>query len=103
MPGPLSERVRETVAEIEPGRMPSLAISPPAAHRTGGQVRIDGHDVDLGVTEEPVDNVLPGRACSRYKTVIRPTAPPMRRTGVMLMMTSERPVIGNWQGRYVGR
>jgi hypothetical protein len=41
--------------------MAPLAISPPAAHRPGGQVRIDGHDVDLCVTKEPVDNVLPGR------------------------------------------
>ncbi len=41
--------------------MPPLAISPPAAHRTVGQVRIDGHDVHLCVTKEPVDDVLPGR------------------------------------------
>src|SRR5260221_999197 len=41
--------------------MASLAISPPAAHRTGSQIRIDGHDVDLCVTKEPVDNVLPDR------------------------------------------
>jgi hypothetical protein len=41
--------------------MASLAISSPAAHRTGSQVCIDGHDVDLRVTKEPVDNVLPGR------------------------------------------
>src|ERR1700733_5358036 len=41
--------------------MAALAVSPPAAHRTGGQVRVDGHDVDLRVTKEPVDNVLPGR------------------------------------------
>jgi hypothetical protein len=41
--------------------MPPLAVSPPAAHRTVGQVRVDGHDVDLCVTQEPVDDVLPGR------------------------------------------
>jgi hypothetical protein len=40
--------------------MGPLAISPPAAHRTGGQVRIDGHDVDPCVTKEPVDDVLAG-------------------------------------------
>src|SRR5450755_2139783 len=60
MPGPLGKRVSEAVAEIEPRRMAPLAISPPAAHRTGSQVRIDGHDVDPCVTKEPVDNVLPG-------------------------------------------
>jgi hypothetical protein len=61
MPGPVGERVREAVAEIEPGRMPPLPISPPAAHRTVGQVRIDGHDIYLCVAKEPVDNVLAGR------------------------------------------
>jgi nitroimidazol reductase NimA-like FMN-containing flavoprotein (pyridoxamine 5'-phosphate oxidase superfamily) len=59
--GPVGECVREAVAEIEPGRMPPLAVSPPAAHRTVGQVRVDGHDVHLRVTKEPIDNVLPGR------------------------------------------
>ena len=39
MPGPLSERVGEAVAEIEPGRMPSLAVTSPAADRALGQVR----------------------------------------------------------------
>ena len=41
--------------------MPPLSISPPAAHRTVGQVSIHGHNVHLGVAEEPVDNILPGR------------------------------------------
>jgi hypothetical protein len=41
--------------------MPPLAVSPPAAHRTGGQVRINRDDLDLCVTKKPVDNVLPGR------------------------------------------
>ncbi len=41
--------------------MPSLSVSPPAAHRTVGQVRIDGNDIHLCVTQEPVGNVLPGR------------------------------------------
>ena len=41
--------------------MPPLAVSPPPAHRTVGQIRIDGHDVHLCVTKEPLDNVLPGR------------------------------------------
>ena len=40
--------------------MPPLSISP-AAHRTVGQVSIHGHNVHLGVAEEPVDNILPGR------------------------------------------
>jgi len=61
VPGPVGERVGEAVAEIEPGRMPPLAVSPPPAHRTVGQIRIDGHDVDLRVTKESLDNVLPGR------------------------------------------
>jgi hypothetical protein len=39
--------------------MPSFAISPPAAHRTIGQVCIDGHDVNLCVTKKPVDDILP--------------------------------------------
>jgi hypothetical protein len=39
--------------------MTPFAISPPAAHRPSGQVCVNGHDVDLGVTEEPVDNVMP--------------------------------------------
>jgi hypothetical protein len=46
--------------------MVSFAISPPAAHRPGGQVRIDRHDVDLCVTKQPVDNVLPGRPQPRF-------------------------------------
>jgi hypothetical protein len=58
--GSLGERVTEAVAEIEPGRMPSLAVSPPAARRAGGQIHVYGHDVDLRVAKEPVDNVLPG-------------------------------------------
>jgi hypothetical protein len=40
--------------------MVPFAISPPAAHRTGSQVCIDGHDLDLRVTKEPFDNVWPG-------------------------------------------
>ena len=40
--------------------MPPLPISPPAAHRTVGQIAIDGHDVHFRVTKEPVDDVLPG-------------------------------------------
>jgi hypothetical protein len=38
----------------------SFAVSPPAAHRPGGQVCVNGHDVDLRVTEKPVDNILAG-------------------------------------------
>ncbi len=41
--------------------MPPLAVSPPATHRTGGQVRINRDDVDLCVTKKPFDNILPGR------------------------------------------
>ena len=62
MPGPVGERIGEAVAEIEPGWMPPLSIPPPAAHRTIGQVSIDGHDVHLCVAKEPVDNILPGRS-----------------------------------------
>ena len=61
VPSSLGERVREAVTEIQPGGMTSCAVSPPAAHRPGGQVRVNGHDVDLRVTEEPVDDILPGR------------------------------------------
>jgi len=61
VPGSLGERVSEAVAEIEPGRMPHLSVSPPAAHRAGGQVRVNGDAVELCVTKKPVDNVLPGR------------------------------------------
>jgi hypothetical protein len=41
--------------------MPSLAVSPPPAHRTGRQFLIDGDDVDLRITEKPVYDILPGR------------------------------------------
>ena len=41
--------------------MPSFAVSPPAAHRPGGKIRVDGHDVNLCVAKESVNNVLPGR------------------------------------------
>ena len=41
--------------------MTSFAVSPPAAHRPGGQVCVNGHDVDFRVTEKSVDNILPGR------------------------------------------
>ncbi len=61
VPGSLGERVCEAVTEIQPGWMMPFAISPPAAHRPDGQVCVNGHDVDLRVTEESVDNVLPSR------------------------------------------
>ena len=41
--------------------MPPFAVSPPAAHSPGSQVRVDGHDVNLRVSEEPVDDILSGR------------------------------------------
>lgn len=41
--------------------MPSLAVSPPPADRAGRQFLIDGHDVDLRITEKPVYDILPGR------------------------------------------
>jgi hypothetical protein len=59
VPGSLGERVCEAVTEIQPGWVMPSAISPPAAHRPGGQVCVNGHDVDPRVTKEPVDNVLP--------------------------------------------
>ena len=59
VPGSLGERVCEAVTEIQSGWMTPFAISPPAAHRPGGQVCVNGHDVDLRVTEESVDDVLP--------------------------------------------
>jgi hypothetical protein len=61
VPGLLGERVGEAVAEVERGRVPSLAVSPPPAHRAGRQFLIDGDDVDLRITEEPVDDILPAR------------------------------------------
>jgi hypothetical protein len=61
VPGSLGERVCEAITEIQPGGMTPFAISPPAAHRPGGQVCINRHDVDLRVTEEPVPGCL---ACS---------------------------------------
>ncbi len=60
VPGSLGERVCEAVAKIQPGRMMSFAVSPPAAHRPGGQVCVNGHDVDLRIAEKPIDNILPG-------------------------------------------
>ena len=57
----LGERVRKAVAEIKPSWMPPFAIPAPAAHGSGGEVGVYGHDVDLRVTEEAVHNVLPGR------------------------------------------
>ena len=59
--GLLGERVSEAVAEIQPGQVPAFAVLPPAAHRAGGQVRVDGHDVDACVTQEAVDDILAGR------------------------------------------
>jgi hypothetical protein len=41
--------------------MPSLAVSPPPAHRTGHQLLVDGDDVDLRITEKPFYDILPGR------------------------------------------
>jgi hypothetical protein len=61
VPRSLGERVCEAVTEIQPGRVTSFAVSPPAAHRPGGQVCVNGHDVDLRVTEKSVDNILAGR------------------------------------------
>jgi hypothetical protein len=60
MPRSLSECVSEAVSEVERGRVPPPAISPPATHCASGEVSIDGHDVDLRVAKEAVDNVLPG-------------------------------------------
>ena len=59
--GPLGERVREAVAEVERGRMPSLAVPPPPADRTGSQLLIDGDNVDLCIADKSVDDILPGR------------------------------------------
>jgi hypothetical protein len=59
VPGSLGERVCEAITEIQSGWMTPFAISPPAAHGPGGQVCVNRHDVDLRVTKEPVDNVLP--------------------------------------------
>ena len=39
--------------------MTALAISPPAAYCPSSQVCIDWHDIDLRVTQKPVNNVLP--------------------------------------------
>ena len=61
VPRSLGERVCEAVAKIPPGRVTSFAVSPPVAHRPGGQVCVNGHDVDLRVTEKPVDNILADR------------------------------------------
>jgi hypothetical protein len=61
MPGSLGERVCEAVAEVQSGWMPSFAVSPPAAHRPSGKVCIDRDDVDLGVPEESIGNILSGR------------------------------------------
>ncbi len=61
MPGSLGERVCEAIAKIQPGWMTSFTVPPPAAHRPGGQVCVNGHDVDPRVAEKPVDNVLAGR------------------------------------------
>jgi hypothetical protein len=65
VPGLLGEGVREAVAEVERGRMPSLAVSPPPAHRTGRQLLIDGDDVDLRITEKPFYDILPGGLSAR--------------------------------------
>ena len=61
VPGSLGELVCEAVTGIQPGWMTPFAISPPAAHCPGCQVCVNRHDVDLRITEEPVDNILPGR------------------------------------------
>jgi len=61
VPGALGERVREAVAEVERGWMPSLAVSAPPAHRAGRQFLIVGDDVDLRITEKPLYDILPGR------------------------------------------
>jgi hypothetical protein len=59
MPGPLGKRVREAVADVERGPMPSLAVSPPPAHRASRQILIEGDDVDLRIAEKPVYDILP--------------------------------------------
>lgn len=61
VPGSLGECVCEAITEIQPGWMTPFAISPPAAHRPGCQVCVNRHGVDLRVTEEPVNDVLPSR------------------------------------------
>jgi hypothetical protein len=53
MPGPPGKRVREAVAEVERGPMPSLAVSPPPAHRASREILIDSDDVDLRIAEKP--------------------------------------------------
>src|SRR5689334_8917693 len=53
MPGPPGKRVRKAVAEVERGPMPSLAVSPPPAHRASRQILIDSDDVDLRIAEKP--------------------------------------------------
>src|SRR6185437_3029665 len=61
MSSPLGQGVGEAVTEVQPGWMPPFAKPAPAAHRPDGQVFVYGHDVDLRVTEEAVNDVLPGR------------------------------------------
>jgi hypothetical protein len=61
VPSSLGQGVCEAVPEVQPSRMPSFAITTPAAHRSGGQVCVYGHDIDLRVTHEAVDDILSGR------------------------------------------
>jgi hypothetical protein len=49
--------------------MPSLAVSPPPAQRTGRQLLIDGDYVDLRITEKPVYDILPGRPEAASMTI----------------------------------
>jgi hypothetical protein len=39
--------------------MPALAVAPPGAHRSLGLFRVQGDDVDPGITQKPVDDILP--------------------------------------------
>jgi hypothetical protein len=53
--------VRSASAYVKQSPKLSPAGCRPFPYRTVSQVRIDGHDVQLRVTKEPVDDVLPGR------------------------------------------
>src|ERR1700756_5590463 len=58
--GEFGKRISKAVAVIQPGRVPSLAVPTPGAHCTVGQLRVHRDDIDPGVAQKAVNDVLAG-------------------------------------------
>ena len=53
MPGPPASVYVKQSPKLSVAPMPSLAVSPPPAHRASRQILIDSDDVDLRIAEKP--------------------------------------------------